>query len=219
VIEPEPAVGAATVANPLPKRVLDKLLSAGLLLALSPLLAAVVGAIGLDMLLVRRDRGRWLYREPRISQGRVFQILKFRTVREDVLAGMSADDPHARLLEGDPQNMTWAARRVLKPWYLDELPQLVNVLRGELSLVGPRPWPLSMVRDQLARGLEYRMRIRAGWTGPAQVRKTDPSSVERLDLEYVERCRTWSSWRLLGYDLGILRKTVGLVLRGEGLRF
>jgi lipopolysaccharide/colanic/teichoic acid biosynthesis glycosyltransferase len=219
VIEPQTARSAEIVPYPLPKRALDKLVAGGLLLALSPLAAVVIGAIGLDMLLTPRDRGRWLYREPRISQGRVFDILKFRTLREDVLAGMSADDPHARLLEADPVNLTWAARRVVKPWYLDELPQLVNVLRGDLSLVGPRPWPLSMVRAQLARGLDYRMLVKAGWTGPAQVRKTDPASVERLDLGYFERCRTSSSWQLVRYDLGILRQTLGLVMRGQGLEF
>jgi lipopolysaccharide/colanic/teichoic acid biosynthesis glycosyltransferase len=219
VIELEPAAGGEAVPYPLPKWLLDKLVAAGLLLALSPLWAVVFAAVGLDMLLVRGDRGPWLYREPRISHGRVFDILKFRTLRVDVLAGMSPDDPHARLLEADERNLTFAARRVIKPWYLDELPQLLNVLRGDLSLVGPRPWPLSMVRDQLARGLDYRMRVKAGWTGPAQVRKTDPASVERLDVEYVERCRTSSGRQLLRYDLGILRRTIGLVLRGEGLRF
>ncbi len=215
----EPAPAAVAVPYPLPKRLLDKAVAGGLLVALSPLAAVVGGAIALDMLLSPRDRGRWLYREPRISQGRVFDILKFRTLREDVLAGMSADDPHARLLEANPANLTWAARRVIKPWYLDELPQLVNILRGDLSLVGPRPWPLSMVRDQLARGLDYRLLVRAGWTGPAQVRKTDPAIVERLDVEYVERCRRSTGWQLVRYDLGILRKTLGLVIRGQGLEF
>ena len=217
MIEPTPT--AEAVPYPPPKWLLDKFLAGGLLVVLAPCAAVVAGAMGLDMLLSRRDRGRWLYREPRISQGRVFEILKFRTLREDVLARMNAHEPHARLLEADPANLTWAARRVIKPWYLDELPQLVNILRGDLSLVGPRPWPISMVRDQVARGLDYRLRMRAGWTGPAQVRKTDPASVERLDLEYVERCRNSTPWQLVRYDLRILRKTLGLVIRGQGLEF
>jgi lipopolysaccharide/colanic/teichoic acid biosynthesis glycosyltransferase len=188
-----------------------------LLLAVSPLAAAVVVAIGLDMLLVRRDRGRWLYREPRVSQGRVFPILKFRVLREDVLAEMDGGESHARLLEADPRNLTLAGR-LFKRWYLDELPQLVNVLRGDMSLVGPRPWPPSMVRDQLARGLNYRLLVRAGWTGAAQLRKADPALVEQLDLQYVERYRSSTGWRILRSDLRILQKTVALVARGEGLR-
>ncbi len=128
---------------------------------------------------------------------------------------------HARLLEADAENLTWAGRRVLKPWYLDELPQLVNVLRGQMSLVGPRPWPVSMVRDQVARGFDYRNRVVAGWTGPAQVEKgvTEPAGYAALDIAYVEKCRS-SSWSdLLRLDLGILRRTVTVLARGEGLRF
>ncbi len=73
--------------------------------------------------------------------------------------------------EADEANLTWAGRRLLKPWYLDELPQLWNVLRGDMSLVGPRPWPPSMVANQVAKGLTYRNEFVAGWTGPAQVQK------------------------------------------------
>ena len=76
-----------------------------------------------------RDRGPWLYRERRISRGREFDLLKFRTLRRDVLARMDSES-HARMHEADEANLTWAGRRLLKPWYLDELPQIWNVLRG-----------------------------------------------------------------------------------------
>ena len=90
--------------------------------------------MGLDMLRCPRDRGRLLYREQRVSRGRPFDLLKLRTLRESVLAQAAG---HVRPFESDVANLTWAGRRVLKPLYLDELPQLVNVLRGEMSLVGP----------------------------------------------------------------------------------
>ena len=120
--------------------------------------------MSVDMVRCSRDRGPWLYRERRISRGREFDLLKFRTLRRDVLASMS-EDSHARMLEADESNLTWAGRRLLKPWYLDELPQLWNVLRGDMSLVGPRPWPPAMVETQVARGLTYRNELVAGWTG------------------------------------------------------
>src|SRR3990172_5730983 len=130
---------------PASKQVLDKSVSIALLLVLSPVFAIVLGGIGLDMLVSRRDRGSWLYRERRISRGREFDLLKFRTVRRNVLDAAAGPEAHARLLETDLDNLTWAGRRILKPWYFDELPQLFNVLRGDMSLVGPRPWPPSMV--------------------------------------------------------------------------
>jgi lipopolysaccharide/colanic/teichoic acid biosynthesis glycosyltransferase len=78
-----------------------------------------------------------------------------------------------------------------------------------------------MVREQVAAGLDYRNRVQAGWTGPAQVTKggSTPVSYAELDLGYVEACRTWSATRLVRYDLGLLVRTVGVVARGQGLQF
>jgi lipopolysaccharide/colanic/teichoic acid biosynthesis glycosyltransferase len=204
------------VALPRPKRALDVAVSGALLVLLAPVWAAVAAAAGVDMLRCPSDRGRLLYRERRVSRGRVFSLLKFRTLREPVLAQARG---HARPFESDPDNLTWLGRRVLKPMYLDELPQLLNVLRGEMSLVGPRPWPPELVERQLARGLDYRMRVAAGWTGPAQVSKGSDVEFERLDLEYVDLLGTRHSWPLLRRDLGILGQTIATILRREGLRF
>ena len=102
---------------------------------------------------------------------------------------------------------------------LDELPQLWNVLRGEMSLVGPRPWPPEMVRRQVAAGRDYRNRILAGLTGPAQVTKGEGIPFEDLDSRYLERCGTLSSWALVRYDLQILWRTVVVIARGEGLNY
>jgi lipopolysaccharide/colanic/teichoic acid biosynthesis glycosyltransferase len=188
---------------------------------LAPVFAVAFLAGGLGRLRFPGDRGPLLHRERRISRGREFDLLKLRTLRRDVLVDVEAGRGEARLLERDPSNLTWAARRVLKPWYLDELPQLLNVLRGDMSLVGPRPWPQSMVHEQVVAGLTYRTVIAAGWTGPAQVQKdvVEPADYTELDLDYVRACRTLSPRQLLRYDLGVLRKTVGLIARGEGLRF
>lgn len=212
-------IGGEPIPVPRAKRAADVVIATALLLAAIPVGAVAAGAMAVDMVVCRRDRGRLVYRERRISQGREFDLLKLRTVREDALAHMEEPGGHARVLEADPANLTWAGRRVLKPWYLDELPQLVNVLRGEMSLVGPRPWPTSLVSRQVERGIDYRLRVRAGWTGQAQVAKGTDASFEALDLEYVELCRTSSGMALLRHDLGLLRRTVATLLRGEGLRY
>src|SRR5205823_12901399 len=136
------------------------------------------------------------YSEPRISRGRTFGLLKFRTLERDVLERAAG---HARPHEASSENLTLVGRRVLKPWYVDELPQLLNVLRGDISLVGPRPWPPHMVERQVAEGHDYRLRVMAGWTGPAQVRKDSGAKkhATQNDLDYVELCRTLSRPQLL----------------------
>ena len=165
---------------------------------------------------VRATGGRFFYREPRVSAGRTFGLLKFRTLRGDVLAVAAG---HVRPYEADVANLTWAGRRVLKPMYLDELPQLVNILRGDMSLVGPRPWPDELVERQVARGVDYRLHVPAGWTGPAQVSKGQDVRFEQLDLDYVALLESGSSWAVVRRDLGILKSTVRTMLRGEGLAY
>ena len=201
------------------KRLLDVVCATLLLLFLAPVLIVVVTAMALSMLIAPRDRGAFLYREQRISQGRVFDLLKFRTLRADVLADMRGAGSHARLYEAEPANLTWAGRRMLKPWYLDELPQLVNVLRGDISLVGPRPWPPEMVERQVAEGLTYRNEVRAGLTGPAQVTKGSGLRFADLDLRYVDSLRRLGGLALVRYDLQILWATVRVIARGEGLSY
>ena len=102
--------------------------------------------------------------------------------------------------EADETNLTWAGRRLLKPRYLDELPQIWNVFRGDMSLVGPRPWPPPMVANQVAKGFTYRNEFIAGWTGPAQVEKgvTEPAGYAVLDVAYVDRMPdVRTAWRIV----------------------
>jgi lipopolysaccharide/colanic/teichoic acid biosynthesis glycosyltransferase len=204
------------VARPIPKRLLDLLVSGVLLLVFSPVLLVVLVAFALDVLLSPRDRGSLFYREARISRGRTFGLLKFRTLRSDVLERSAG---HARLLEADAANLTWIGRRLLKPWYVDELPQLWNVVRGDISLVGPRPWPPELVDRQRAEGLTYRDELTAGLTGTAQITKGSGQRYADLDLAYAERVRSLGSWALVRYDLQILVRTIGVIARGEGLSY
>jgi lipopolysaccharide/colanic/teichoic acid biosynthesis glycosyltransferase len=185
---------------------LDVAVATPLLLLSSPVFVLVFAAYG----------GRPFYREPRVSAGRTFGLLKFRTLRADVLERTQG---HARLLEADPDNLTWVGRHILKPWYLDEIPQLWNVLRGDMSLVGPRPWPPHLVEQQRAEGVTYRDEVPAGLTGLAQLTKGSDQRYADLDVAYIDRCRTLGSWALVRYDLGILARTASVIGRGEGLSY
>lgn len=206
--------------HPPAKRLFDATVAALLLAVLSPVLLLALALLALDMLAVPRDRGPFLYRERRVSGGREFDVLKFRVLRRDVLTSIGEGE-YSRLYERDPANLTWAGR-LIKTVYLDELPQLLNVLRGQMSLVGPRPWPVAMVERQRAEGHDYRDRVVAGWTGPAQVRKDLPRKVHRpldLDLDYVRALTTLSGPRLVWHDLKILAASLRTVARRRGVRF
>jgi lipopolysaccharide/colanic/teichoic acid biosynthesis glycosyltransferase len=194
------------VQRPLAKRLLDIAVAVPLLVLSLPLF----------MLVFVGYRGRPFYREARVSRGRTFGLLKFRTLRADVLARA---DGHARPLEADPDNLTWLGRHVLKPWYLDEVPQFWNVLRGDFSLVGPRPWPPRLVERQRAEGLTYRDEVPAGLTGLAQLSKGSEHRYADLDLQYVARIAGLGGWGLVRYDLEILARTVAVIARGEGLSY
>ena len=198
------------------KRALDLVVAGALLVALSPVFAVVLAAYLLDCAFAPADRGGLFYRETRISRGHRFGLLKFRTLKRDVL---EQAEGHARPHEADPRNLTWLGRRILKPWYLDELPQLLNVLRGDISLVGPRPWPPHMVERQVAEGLDYRLHVAAGLTGPAQITKGSGRLFADLDTDYVAALATLSGAALVRHDAKILLRTVGVMLRRQGLSY
>ncbi len=202
--EPIPVVGLAF------KRILDVLVSLLLLVLLSPLLALLALAIRLD------SPGPIFYSALRVGRkGRRFRCHKFRTMvanadeQKEQLRQVNERQGPTFKLSDDPR--VTRAGRFLRRYSLDELPQLWNVLKGEMSLVGPRPHPL----DDFARyDLEHlrRLDVTPGLTGLWQISaRRDPSFRKNmaLDLEYIEN---WS----LGMDLRILLRTVRVVLAGSG---
>lgn len=181
------------------KRGVDVAAAGLLLLVLSPLLAAVAVLIYLD------DAGPVLFRQRRVGVGmREFELLKFRTMRvNDVPV-----EAMGQVREHHP--LVTPLGRILRRSKVDELLQLVNVLRGDMSLIGPRP----TVPELAARYDDFerrRLETRPGMTGWAQingnVRLTWAERIA-LDVWYVDH---WS----LRLDVGILLKTVGVVVLGE----
>jgi lipopolysaccharide/colanic/teichoic acid biosynthesis glycosyltransferase len=198
------------------KRAFDLIVASLALVALSPLMALVA-------LLVRLDSpGPVLFRQPRIGkEGRPFTMLKFRTMRVD------PERPHDASVP--VPNVTDFASYVFDPLYggkqytrigrflrsasLDELPNLVNVLRGEMSIVGPRPEVPELVEQYLP---EFRRRhnVRPGITGLAQVSGRGALTYEETmhyDLQYVDD-------HSLSRDLLILARTLPVVLGRKGAR-
>ncbi|PMC06589.1 UDP-galactose phosphate transferase [Microbacterium sp. UMB0228] len=190
------AVRVASSYDPV-KRTLDILGAVIGLVLLLPVIALTAVCVAIDV-------GRpVIFAQPRPGRhGRIFTLYKFRSMR-------SVDDRHR--LVTDAQRVTKFGR-VLRGSSLDELPSLWNVLRGEMSVVGPRPLLVEYL-DRYTPEQARRHEVRPGLTGLAQVAGRNTVSWERrfaLDVAYVDA-------RSLRLDARILARTVGLVLRREGI--
>jgi exopolysaccharide biosynthesis polyprenyl glycosylphosphotransferase len=192
------------------KRALDVIVSSLMLLVLSPLLLLAGIAVKLD------SRGPVVFRQVRLGiGGQPFEMLKFRTMVADAEARLAelrsrdeGDGPHFKLKK-DPRITRVGG--FLRKWSIDELLQLVNVLRGDMSLVGPRP-PLSREVDGYETYQLVRLRGKPGITGLWQIsgrKDLNFDDMVRLDRQYVEN---WS----VTMDLSILMRTVMVVLARKG---
>lgn len=192
------------------KAVFDISVAALLLVLLGPVFLAVALIVRLD------SRGPVFFRQVRAGRGgESFRMFKFRTMHTDAearLLAISQQNEHAGVLfkiRADPR--VTRSGRFLRRYSLDELPQLINVLLGDMSLVGPRP-PLPSEVEQYPHDMLRRLVVKPGMTGLWQVSGRSDLSWEdsiRLDLRYVEN---WS----LTVDLVILMRTATAVLRGSG---
>ena len=183
------------------RRVLDVVLAGALLLVTSPLLALAALAIRLE------SRGPVFYRQLRIGRGgEPFELWKLRTM----VPGAEAMGAGIYVVEGDTR--ITRVGRMLRRFSLDELPNLVNVLRGEMAIVGPRPTVQEQV-DRYTDRQRRRLEVKPGITGWAQINgRTSLPWPERIELDvwYVEH-------RSLRLDLRILARTARMLATGHGL--
>ncbi len=192
------------------KRAVDIAVSGLVLLALSPLMAAVVAAIKVT------SRGPVLFRQERVGlHGRTFHMLKFRSMVADAESRKAALMAHNEQagpvfkMAHDPR--VTAVGRFIRKYSVDELPQLVNVLRGDMSIVGPRP-PLPGEVARYEAWQRRRLSVRPGLTCVWQVSGRNAISFDEwmlLDLGYIDH------WNLTG-DLSLMLKTLPVVLTGRG---
>ncbi len=182
-------------------RALDLAVAGLLIVVTAPLLGLAALAIKLE------SRGPVFYRQRRVGKdGRPFELLKLRTM----VPGAESMGAGIYVLEGDPR--ITRTGRLLRRFSLDELPNLVNVLRGELAIVGPRPTVQEQV-DGYTERQRRRLEVKPGITGWAQINgRTSLPWPERIELDvwYVEH-------RSLRLDLRILARTARLLATGHGL--
>ncbi len=191
------------------KNVMDRVIAATLLVLLAPIFFVISLAIRLS------SHGEAFFRQSRVGrEGKVFKVIKFRTMYPDAedrlahLADLNESDGLLFKIKDDPR--ITPVGRILRKTSLDELPQLINVFKGEMSLVGPRPLPAD--DGDFLGDVRRRLLVRPGMTGLWQVSGRSELSWDdavRLDLYYVDN---WS----LAFDLVILWRTVGVVFVRRG---
>jgi len=205
------------------KRTLDILGSAALLVLVSPLMLVTAIAVKLT------SPGPVIFRQMRIGRGgHPFPFYKFRSMRQDNDDSVHREyvksliqGRHNEINEGDADKPVYKMRsdaritgigRIIRRTSIDELPQLFNVLKGDMSLVGPRPPIAYEIENYQSWHMRRLQEVRPGITGLWQVEgrsKTTFDEMVRLDLRYI---RNWSLW----LDIRILLKTVLVVIRGDG---
>lgn len=174
----------------LAKRFFDILLSGIALIVLSPFI--LITAIA-----VKSDGGPALYKQKRLTKdGRVFNVLKFRSMRVD-----AEKDGVARLSTGDKDDRITPVGRIIRKIRFDELPQLFNILRGDMSIVGPRPERPEIAAQYEKEMPEFALRLqaKAGLTGYAQVYgkyNTTPYDKLLMDLTYIGRPSLWEDFKI-----------------------
>jgi lipopolysaccharide/colanic/teichoic acid biosynthesis glycosyltransferase len=208
-----------SVVAALASRTLDVMVAGLALLALVPVIAVAATAVRLS------SPGPVLFRQRRLGRGmRPFTVLKFRTMRADadsavhrefvrsLIDGKPEPDQHGKLYKLVVDDRITRVGRFLRSWSLDELPQLINVLRGEMSLVGPRP-VIEYEVEQYPDWYLRRFAVKPGLTGLWQVSGRNERTYEemvRFDVEYAEQRNLW-------LDLRILARTAVVVMRRQGV--
>ena len=179
------------------KRLMDIVVSLAMLMVFSPLMIIIA------LLIWITDRGPVFYKQERLTKdGKIFMIYKFRSMT------VNAEQKGIRLAaEGDPRVTT--VGHVIRNLHLDELPQLINILKGDMSMVGPRPERPEIAAEymELIPEFEYRLKVKAGLTGFAQVYgkyNTTPYDKLKLDLFYIENYSIWMDIKLCMLTFKIL---------------
>ena len=195
--------------RPLPvliKNVSDIIAAILFILILSPVILIV------SVLIMITDKGQFIYKQDRVGKdGRPFSIYKFRSMKDDPEHG-------AHMLSGlNRERMTWLGK-IMRPYRIDEIPNFLNVIKGDMSIVGPRPERRYYIDQIMKRAPEYinLQKVKPGVTSWGQVKFGYASNVDEM-LERLDYDLYYMKHRSLLFDLKIIFYTIGTVLRGKGV--
>ncbi|MGH7604613.1 MAG: sugar transferase [Gemmatimonadaceae bacterium] len=203
----------------MPKLIFDKVVAAALLLAAAPVLLLLKLGYLVEGWLIRENKGPMFFSYNAVSAGKVFPKYKIRLIKTKFIEpeGAKRGDWIAYAAEWTPETRTYVGRFV-KKFYLDELPQFYSILRGDMSIVGPRPLAVIHYERDRQQGNVTRFLIKGGLLGLGHVMKGTPEMGNPVyEYEYVDRYLKLSSLGLLWLDLSIIGRGLKVVVRGKGL--
>ena len=201
------------------KLVFDKVVAALLLTAAAPVLLLLKIAYVIEGWLIPENSGPMFFSYNAVSAGKVFPKHKIRLIKTKYIdqEGAKRGDWIAYAAEWSPETRTLVGRFV-KKFYLDELPQFYNILRGDMSIVGPRPLSVLHYERDRQQGNVTRFLIKGGMLGLGHVMKGTPQMGNPVyEYEYIDKYLKLSSLRLLWLDLTIIGRGIKVVLHGKGL--
>jgi lipopolysaccharide/colanic/teichoic acid biosynthesis glycosyltransferase len=204
--------------TPIIKRLFDIFVASFLLLILSPIFLIIIILLMIENLIVEKRLVSPFYSETRYSAGRPFNLIKFNIFKQKVVDEMREKDIFIETKQLERSGNITKTGYIVKQIYFDEFPQLVSVLRGELSIVGPRPVNEAVIALHRGRGISTKDQIRAGITGNFQAYKNVEGKTDfELDREYLYFCLHNSPLKVLIKDFGIIWRTIKLMVKAQGI--
>ena len=201
------------------KLLFDKVVAASTLLLASPIFAVLYLAYLIEGLIIPESKGPLFFSYIAVSAGKRFHKYKIRLIKTSYIdqEGSKRGDWHAYSAEWTPESRTYVGRFV-KKFYLDELPQFYNILRGDMSVVGPRPLAWHHYQRDLEQGNVSRKLLKGGLLGLGHIMKGTPEMGNPVyEYDYIDKCMTLSSLGLLWFDLKIIGKGIKVIFEGKGL--
>ena len=205
--------------TPFLKLLFDKILALIILIICSPIILLLLTANFIEGILIPENRGPLFFYYNAVSRGKVFKKYKVRIIKEKCIDKelQAKGDWHAFAQEWDPRCRTYTGRFV-KKFYLDEIPQFYNVLKGDMSIVGPRPLAVHHYERDVNQGNITRSLVKGGLLGLGHIMKGTPEMGNPVyEFKYVDRYLNSSSWELLMLDLKIIWKGFLVILKAKGL--
>jgi lipopolysaccharide/colanic/teichoic acid biosynthesis glycosyltransferase len=200
------------------KRFIDIVFSFTILVSFSPFILTSLLLLKIEQILRGRFSDPFFYSETRMSHGKPFTLYKFNIFKYEQILEARANGAfiHTKRLEhnGGVTKSGW----ILKQIYMDELPQFYNVLRGDLSIIGPRPVNLEVYQTLLERGVTDKNRAPGGITGSYQSHKTAVgASAIDLDKQYADHYQSAPWYKLFLLDVGIVIRTIKVIVLAKGV--